>query len=208
MTATVSRYARPEIIRGQRCALAPMCSTALASPAGQGKSRPTERPGKPRYGGRDRVRTCDLVVVTTWCAIEVGTCWPGRSRLVVVSGGLPGRRPARRWPGGSRRSGPAARSSAATPATAYARRWRARRRSAGRTAACGPAARLQAPRVARPWPAWSAARGPDRQCLGQTPVAGIDRGVDGVVSPQQLLDPLGLDRRLVVHPTWPHRPGP
>src|SRR6266516_2376865 len=44
--------------------------------------------------------------------------------------------------------------------------------------------------------------------LGQAPVAGIDRGVDVVVSPEQVLDALGLDCGLVVHPAWSDRAGP
>src|SRR6266568_508747 len=86
----------------------------------------------------------------------------GSSRW-VVSGGPPDRRPAQRRPDGSRHRTPAARSSAATPATACAQRWRAPHRSARTTAGCAQPARRPAPRLARPWRAWVAGRGPDRQ---------------------------------------------
>src|SRR6266545_178514 len=49
---------------------------------------------------------------------------------------------------------------------------------------------------------------PTAKRLGQAPVASIDLGPDVGVSPEQVLDPLGLDRRLIMHPTGPHRPSP
>jgi hypothetical protein len=60
--------------------------------------------------------------------------------------------------------------------------------------------------VARPWPAWWRRVDLTAKRPGQAPVAGVDLGVDVWVSPQQVLDPFGLDRRLVVHPAGPHRP--
>ena len=75
--------------------------------------------------------------LTTWCAIEVGPCWPGGLAGRVISGGLSGRRRGRRWRGGFRRSIRGGRCSAAGFSIACARRWRARRGSAGRTGFCG-----------------------------------------------------------------------
>lgn len=125
-----------------------------------------------------------------------------------LSGGRRGRRPGRQWPDAFGRRPRGVRCSVAGVATACARRWRARHRSAGTTAACVPACRRDLlGRGVLGRLGWRGAD-PIGKCLGKPPVTGVHPGHDGRVVPQRLLDSLGLDGGLVVHPVRSHRPRP
>ncbi len=131
--------------------------------------------------------------------------WPAgraRARCSACGGsvGEPnGPKPMKRSPGGSRRSPRVGRCSAGAGTTAAIRRWRARRRSAARTAVGASPARRTACRAARRPSVSSEGADLVRELVGQPLVALVDLGRHLRVEPELLGDTLGAHRGLVVH---------
>ena len=96
-----------------------------------------------------------------------------------ISGGRPGQRRARRWPGESARSTGDVRSSAAATATVWARRRHARHRSAARTAACARARSRRSARLAHTCLGWG--RGVD--LIGERFGGGVGEDIRQGVQP-------------------------
>jgi hypothetical protein len=115
---------------------------------------------------------------------------------------------ARRWPGRSAESARGVQGSAAAAATARVRRWRARRRSGGRTAGAGAVPSGRRLRLGRLCPVSSAGAYLAGEVTGQSLVARIDLSLDIGVLPQQILDALGAQRGDIVYPAGPERPQP
>ncbi|RPK65711.1 hypothetical protein EES44_13140 [Streptomyces sp. ADI96-15] len=137
-----------------------------------------------------------------WWLISRRPAWRARARCSACGGsvGEPnGPKPMKRSPGGSRRSPRVGRCSAGAGTTAAIRRWRARRRSAARTAvgASPPGVLLAERRVALRL----LRRGTDLvwELVCQPPVALVDLGRHLRVEPELLGDTLGAHRGLVVH---------
>ena len=103
-----------------------------AGPARRAAAGASPRPEAAADAGPAAPRSGTALDLTSRCTIVVGPCWPGG--LGLISALRRGRRPARRWPGPSGRSGRDGRGSAAGPCIAWVRRWRAQRRSAARIA--------------------------------------------------------------------------
>ena len=126
----------------------------------------------------------------------------------AISAGRCGQRPARRWPGRSRRSIRGGRCSVAATATAWVQRSCVRRRSAATTAVCGPASRRPPARTGRPWRVWRRRADLVGEVAGQALVAGVDLGVHPRVAAQQGFDAFGAHGSSVVHAARTGRPCP